>query len=476
MSDPVSASSAPTEPPPGAELPPVPLGRQLVQRVVLPLLAGFLVFLIPLVVLAVRDAQRQVVQLAEQRAATFALVAQDVVGVTGSLASLNDLDPPAGEQFAIVLPTGERFVTSPLPQAVAEDEVVQRALSGTIAADRVVVADDGQGRVDLVVGAAPIVVDGRVFGAAVATLRPDAADDQLRASLLLLGILTALLLGAATWVGRSFARTIVRPLAELDRVASHLAAGDLAARAPTDAGPAELRRLAVTLNRSADRLRRLLDAQRRFVADASHQLRTPLAGLRLRLETAAMSSGDPDGRLEAATAEVDRLVGLVNDLLVLARSEEGRRDPVVTELGPVVEDRVAAWTLVGQERDVELRHEPGPSVAVWALPGALEQVLDNLLANALEVAPAGSSVEVSVRVEGDGVRCLVADRGPGLSDEDRERAFERFWRAADAPSGGSGLGLPIVAELVGAAGGSARLLPREGGGTVAEVVLRPADR
>lgn len=467
-------SPPPTQPPPGAEIPPVPLARQLVRRVVVPLLVGFLVFLVPLVVLAVRDAQSQVAQLAEQRAATFALGAQDVVvGLGGGALPQPDASP--GEQFGIVVPSGAQLTTPPLPEVVARAEVVDGALRGVIDAERVVVETTSGRRIDLAVGAAPIVVAQDVVGAAVATLRPDEVDDQLRTNLLIIGMMSLLLLGAATWVGRSFARTIVRPLGELDRVAGHLAAGDLAARAPTDAGPAELRRLAVTLNRSADRLRRLLDTQRRFVADASHQLRTPLAGLRLRLETAALSTGDPDGRLEAATAEVDRLVGLVNDLLVLARSGEGRREPVVTPLAAVVEDRVAAWTLVGQERDVELRHDPLPNVSVWALPGALEQVLDNLLSNALRAAPSGSVVEVDVTADGEGVRCRVLDRGAGLSEEDRDRAFERFWRGPDVGAGGSGLGLPIVAELVGAAGGRASLSAREGGGTVAEVVLRAAE-
>jgi signal transduction histidine kinase len=453
-----------------------PLGQQLVRRVVVPLLVGFLVFLLPLVVLTVRDARSGLAQQAELRAAALALVARDVLGTGGPPVAVEDLPRLPGEQVALILPAGGRLQASaPLPEEVLASPVIEAALRGRIEAHRIP-------ELDAVVAAAPVVTGAQVSGAAVTVLPSAEVDARTRTTLLVLALLSGGLLAVAVVAGRSLARTIVRPIAGLDRVAGQLAAGDLDARAPTDTGPPELRRLAVTLNRSADRLQEALAQQRRFVADASHQLRTPLTGLRLRLEAAEMATGDEEGRLAAAVAEVDRLAALVGDLLLLARTEAqpgGARPPETTtvDVTAIVEDRVATWALLGQERDVVVSADlPDADVLAVARAGALEQVLDNLLANALRVAPAGSEVVVTVRDEGHTVQLAVADRGPGLTAEQREHAFERFWRAPDAASGGSGLGLAIVRELVRASGGDVALHPREGGGLVAEVRLRPAGR
>jgi signal transduction histidine kinase len=464
-------------PPPVAATDPegAPLTQQLVRRVVVPLLVGFLVFLVPLVVLTVRDARSGLEQQAELRAATLALIARDVLGTGAPIVAVDELPRLEGERIAIILPSGGQLqATADLPSEALSSGVIVAALQGDVAVERLP-------SLDVVVAAAPVVRDGRVGGAAVTLLPSDEVDADIRGTLVLLAALSIGLLTVAVLAGRSFARTIVRPLAELDTVAGRLAAGDLDARAPIDLGPPELRRLAVTLNRSADRTQESLAQQRRFVADASHQLRTPLTGLRLRLESAEVAGGDPGGRLAAAIAEVDRLSRLVGDLLLLARTEASSApDPAGTpvDAAAVVADRVATWALVGQDEDVEVV-AGGPTdgpVGVSAPSGALEQVLDNLLANALRVAPAGSRVEVVVRRDGDRVHLEVADRGPGMTEDQRRRAFDRFWRAPDAGAGGSGLGLAIVRELVRAAGGEVHLLARDGGGTLARVTLpaRPA--
>jgi two-component system, OmpR family, sensor kinase len=458
-------------PPPVAATDPAPLTQQLVRRVVVPLLVGFLVFLVPLVVLTVRDARSGLEQQAELRAASLALIARDVLGTGAPIVAVDELPRLEGELIAIILPTGGQLqATARLPTEAIDSGVVTSALQGDIAVERIAA-------LDAVVAAAPVVLEGQVGGAAVTVLPSRDADVRVRGTLLVLAALSAGLLTVAVLAGRSLARTIVRPLAELDTVASRLAAGDLDARAPTELGPPELRRLAVTLNRSADRTQEALAQQRRFVADASHQLRTPLTGLRLRLEAAEVAAGDPGGRLSAAVAEVDRLTQLVGDLLLLARSEAATApDPggALVDAVAVADDRVATWALVGQDQDVEVvgeLPEDGP-VEVTAPPGALEQVLDNLLANALRAAPAGSRVEVIVRRDGDRVHLEVGDRGPGMTEEQRDRAFDRFWRAPDAGAGGSGLGLAIVRELVRAAGGEVVLLARDpGGGTLARVTL-----
>jgi signal transduction histidine kinase len=451
-----------------------PIGEQLSRRVLVPLLIGVLLFVTPAVILTVRDARSQLTQQAELRAATLALLARDVLG-TGADTALAELPLLEGEQVAIVVGGVQVSGSAALPESVLSGPAVRSALTGTIRSEVV-------GDLDVAVGAAPVVQGARVVGAAVTTLPSDAADTRVRNTLLLLGLLSGGLLLLAGASSRSFARTIVRPVARLDEVAGQLATGDLDARAPTDLGPPELRRLAVTLNASADRLQGLLAQQRRFVGDASHQLRTPLTGLRLRLETAeaAAGAGPAGDRLRAAIAEVDRLTDLVGDLLVLARAEEDRPAAVAVDLGDVVEDRVATWHLVGQDQGVTVSSVPAttPIPPVRAVPGALEQVLDNLLENALRVAPAGTSVAVHLDVESDPddapeVVCRVTDRGPGLAPEQRERAFDRFWRAPGSATDGSGLGLAIVRELVTACGGTIRLREHAGGGLVAELRLPP---
>ncbi|MEX1177637.1 MAG: HAMP domain-containing sensor histidine kinase [Nitriliruptor sp.] len=461
-------------PPPIAAVDPdlAPLSRQLVRRVVVPLVIGALVFLVPLVTLTVRDARAGLEQQAELRAASLALIARDVIGTGAPIVTIDELPRLPGEQLALILPSGGQLqATSALPPQVRASGVIVTALQGGIAVERMP-------SIGAVAAAAPVLQGAQVGGAVVTVLPSGEVDDRIRTTLSIVGIVAVGVVAAAVLTGRSLARTIVRPLAILDQVAARLAAGELEARAPTDVGPPELRRLAVTLNRSAERTRVALDQQRRFVADASHQLRTPLTGLRLRLETAAQAGGDPGGRLGAAVEEVDRLTRLVGDLLLLARSETTDRGRSGTsadavDVTAVVQDRVATWRLVGAEQDVIVHADVqlGRSSFAAAGPGTLEQVLDNLLANAIAVAPAGSEVTITARPDGERVRVEVADRGPGLTAEQRERAFDRFWRAPNAGAGGSGLGLAIVAELVSRAGGDVRLEARDGGGLVAVVEL-----
>ena len=238
-------------------------------------------------------------------------------------------------------------------------------------------------------------------------------------------------------------RWVTRPLRRLEQVAEEVGAGRLAARAATGEGPPEVRALARRFNDTVAKLEELVRAQEAFVGDASHQLRTPLTALRLRLET---------GDVEGALAEAERMSGIVTALLALARAEA--TPPEDVPLGPVVAERLAAWTPVAAGSGVRLESD----VAGTALVGRdrLGQVLDNLLANALVVSPEGSVISV----RGDAAALHVRDHGPGMSPGDRVRAFDRFW----SKSGGSGLGLPIVKRLVEVDGGSVELQPGDGGG------------
>ncbi|MFZ1637417.1 MAG: HAMP domain-containing sensor histidine kinase, partial [Candidatus Microthrix parvicella] len=174
--------------------------------------------------------------------------------------------------------------------------------------------------------------------------------------------------------------------------------------------------------------------------------------------------------VEAAIDETRRLSDLVSDLLKLARADQP--PPAErTDVGVIATDRIDTWSAMADGADVALRLDR-PEGAVWAsvVPGSVEQILDNLLDNALAVSPAGGEVTVTLERAEDRVRLTVADQGPGLDDEHKVRALERFWRGGQATPG-TGLGLPIALGLAEASGGGLSLADRPGGGLLVEVYL-----
>jgi signal transduction histidine kinase len=324
--------------------------------------------------------------------------------------------------------------------------------------------------------AVPVASRGHVYGAVRITYSTAAVDARVRRVWLALAVVGAVVLAVVALVGTALARSMTRPLRALEQATGALARGELDSRAAVDAGPPEVRRLAAAFDDMAARLGRLVGAQQAFVADASHQLRTPLTALRLRLENLEPAVPSTDAaNLKAAISETGRLARLVDGLLVLARAEATSARRVVVDAAAVAADRQEAWAPLAAENGVELTLEPGTAAPVWALPGALEQVLDNLLANALRLAPAGSQVQLATRRVGGWVELHVIDRGPGMTPDQRERAFDRFWRAPGADQEGTGLGLAIVRQLLDASGGVAELRPNPDGGLDAVARLRPAD-
>ena len=275
---------------------------------------------------------------------------------------------------------------------------------------------------------------------------------------------TAMLIGAPLLVA-GFAvmcwfvvGSALRPVAALRQGAEEITATRPAGRLPVPAAEDEVRRLAVTLNDMLDRLERSSARQRSFVADAAHELRSPLTAIRAQLEVARAHPGDADWPETATDAlvDVERLSRLVDDLLVLARIEDGGRHPrpESVDLGQIADDVVARTVT-----DVTLRRSGDDDVAVLGDVDALTRVVSNLVDNAARHARTGVTIDVR-RQPGDGVRMTVADDGPGIPAEDRTRVFERFTRLDGARSrdaGGSGLGLSIVRELVRAYGGDVRL-------------------
>jgi signal transduction histidine kinase len=293
--------------------------------------------------------------------------------------------------------------------------------------------------------------DGRVVTAA--RKRPDRR--HLASVAVTLGLL-GLAVGLGAW---PLVRRLTRRIENLRRRVEDLGGGDLAARAPVE-GRDEVADLARSFNRAADRIQQLVEAQRRQLAFASHELRSPLARLRVSLE---MMAGEPALK-EQAARDVGELDALIDELLEASRLVAlGRpdRDETVDLLGLVAEEAARVGAAVEGEA-VELRGDAR----------LLRRLVRNLLENARRHG-GGAGVEARVERTETGARLRVADRGPGVPETERERIFEPFYRPPGAAETGTGhgLGLALVRQIARAHGGDAGCLAREGGGTVLEVTL-----
>ncbi|GID59300.1 sensor histidine kinase [Actinoplanes couchii] len=292
----------------------------------------------------------------------------------------------------------------------------------------------------------------------------------------LLGGVGVAVLTVSALIALALARWIGRPVRELERATRSLADG-AATPAPTLNGPPELRRLAATFNTTAARLQELIAAQRSFVGHASHQLKTPLTALRLRLENLEDDvPAESAGTLRAAVVETDRLSGMVDTLLAMTRTEHSAPATEPVAVDTLVHARIAVWRPVAADKQVDLSVKGAAGTVAQAVPGALEQILDNLLSNALNVAPPSSTVTVSWAISGAEVSLHVLDAGPGLTADQRELALQPFWRAPEAPRGGTGLGLALAAKLAEAGGGALRLDAAHPTGLDAALTLPASER
>ncbi|TWV55553.1 HAMP domain-containing histidine kinase [Streptomyces misionensis] len=305
---------------------------------------------------------------------------------------------------------------------------------------------------------------------------------RVRATWLVLAAVGLGVLAAASLIGFALARSITRPVQALERATAQLAEGRITDPPATDHGPPELRRLATSFTRTATRLQHLLKAQQAFASDVSHQLKTPLTALRLRLENFEPHLAPcAQDSLDKALGELERLSRMVQGLLALARLENTEIRAEAADLNAVVSDRADIWTAFAAEQQVDIIVTGGASFPVLAVPGALEQIIDNLLSNALRVSAPGTSVTLAVvTAPARGTRTPpmaelhVIDQGPGMTETERHRAFDRFWRAPHADHDGTGLGLPLVRHLTRAGGGDVTLEAAPGGGLDAVVRLRHA--
>jgi two-component system OmpR family sensor kinase len=303
----------------------------------------------------------------------------------------------------------------------------------------------------------------------------------------------AILLSGA--IGWWLVRLGLRPLRDIEHVAGAIADGHLDQRIPEGPPKTEVGRLSAALNVMLSRiqsafaqrdateaaLRQSQGRLRRFVADASHELRTPVAAVSAYaelFERGAESRPEDLARvMKGIRGETARMGHLVEDLLLLARLDESRpidRSPV--DLVEVANDAVHAARAVGPEWPIQFL--PGSPAVVMGDRSRLRQVLDNLLSNVRAHTPPGTTATITVHTDGDYAVCRIEDDGPGLTADEAERVFERFYRADPSrsrTSGGAGLGLSIVAAIVAAHGGRVAAAPAEGHGAVFTVQI-PLDR
>jgi len=412
---------------------------------------------------------------AEANAQQLAAAAEESLSDHRSDTSMLQLLGAAAERgdCAAVYDSASRVVAG-TPCAAASGGAVPALVAGTLADPRTSAHRSG-GRLTV---ATPVGDIQDVSGVAVLVSSVAPLDDRVWAVWGWLALIGVVGLLAGTVVSVRLARWVGRPLRALDRAAQRLGEGALEVRAAAGRGPVEVRRLAATFNTMAGRTEALVHGHRTVLADVSHQLRTPLAALRLRLDLLAGEvEGEAALELAGAQEEIARLSRLVDGLLAVARAEGAVPRPVGVRVDRVVAERLAAWEPVAAERRVSLSAGGGRGLVVSLGAGDLEQVLDNLLANALEAVAEGGAVRIGAAVTSglsgrETVELRVVDDGPGMSLRARESAFRRF---GNPEAGGSGLGLAIVHRLVTANGGAARLENGQDGGltVVLDLPRRP---
>jgi len=414
----------------------------------------------------------------DQRAAFVTNLEEDTLA-TASLLSSQAQEKWQGTADSTATRTGARVVVvdttyllvadsdaSGLDRTFARPEM-QQALSGELAsASRY----SSTLNTDLRYVAAP-VVQGLKVVAAVRLSLPESDLNRLvwRSWLALAAFVVAVMVIAAllAWV---IARSIAAPMQRVAEVAAVLP-DDLERRANERRGPGEVRAVAHALNSTAGRLSGILRRQERVAADASHHLRTPLTGVRLRLEAIEDISGESDVREQAAAAmvEVDRLSRRIDQVLALARSDAGAGMSSYVNASEVVDERVRAAAVEAQARGIDLRSSVSEGVQVLVAPGVFDRIVDELLGNAFLYARETIIVDLSMGTSL--VHLRIGDDGPGLPGGERAGVFERFQRGSTSVPGGSGLGLALVRESARAAGGDAEAGASPLGGFAVHVTL-----
>jgi signal transduction histidine kinase len=325
---------------------------------------------------------------------------------------------------------------------------------------------------DIMVAAAPVVDPGLIGAVRIDKPIQSVNDAVRRTTIGLVSVVGGIGLVIGLVIAFVVSGSLARPLTRLAATARRLGSGDLSARAHDVSGADEIEELAGSFDDMADRVERTVQAQREFVANASHQLRTPLTGMKLRMESAIERSDSPEMKhdLTAADKEIDRLAATVDRLLVMARTlEEGGSTEI--ELHAASVRAMDRW----MERAATHRSTlsvDGEQVIAQANATDVDQILDNLLENAMTYAP--GAIELQTGTAERRAFMAVRDHGLGIPSEEQTKVTERFYRGKAAPPGGSGLGLAIAGDLAERWGGALSLQSADGGGTRVEVRFRVA--
>jgi signal transduction histidine kinase len=321
---------------------------------------------------------------------------------------------------------------------------------------------------DLLYTAVPVTNNGHVVGAVRVTQDLAAVHDRVRRGILALIAIGAFALVLGLALAWFLAGSLSRPLRNLAATARRVEAGDLDARAEVT-GATENREVSAAFNDMAGRLGTVLAAQREFVANASHQLRTPLTVLRLRLESASVKAGPEAAReLAAAELEVERLARLLTSLLTLAREGDKPASGRPVSLARAAERAHERWAATAEQDGRELELLGSEDATISASEEDLAILLDNLIENALNYSP--TRVSIDWGRSGKEAWLAVLDEGAGLAPGEETSLFDRFARgSAGGSKPGTGLGLAIVDTLARRWRGSASLSNRIEGGTRAEV-------
>lgn len=317
---------------------------------------------------------------------------------------------------------------------------------------------------DILATAVPILRAGKPIGAVRVTQSVAAVNDAVRRSLVGIALLGLVVMALGVAAGALLAQRIARPIRRLADAADEVAGGDLDARVEIQ-GSSEQRSLALSFNEMTARLGRLLATQQEFVADASHQLRTPLTGLRLQLEELQSTDSGEDQRVatEAAIHEVDRLATIVDELLLLSRVGESASSAETVVLAVAADRAAARWERAASASGLEIARESvDRSAKAVCVRGDLDRAVDALIENAVAYSAGSGRVMI---VDEPGV-IEVRDDGPGFEPGEEEAVLERFYRGRAGRRGpeGTGLGLPIARELAAHWGGGVFVanLPRGG--------------
>ena len=270
---------------------------------------------------------------------------------------------------------------------------------------------------------------------------------------------------------------VLRPVDRITAAARRIQATNLSERIALEGPQDELKTLADTFDEMLGRLEASFTAQRQFVADASHELRNPLAVIQTNADVALWDEGVPESartRIEAVRRASERMRKLVDDLLALARLELAAAQRSEVDLAQLVHEVGDELDPLARAHGLVLEQDAESGVRVVADRDALKRALANLLDNAFRHSPPGAPVRITAARRNGSAVLSVADRGPGLTAEEQEHVFERFWRSDSArsrQSGGVGLGLAIVRRIAESHGGAVAVVSEPGDGSTFEILL-----